>query len=539
MKRTQARARTIKLRSFGEGNLNGMSQKEREFQSFEGDGASTLKIGKLSLMLAYIDKQAPSLTYLGFALWMAWNTIAFSGTAWFYDPERSIIVEELISQHLIACICTSLVLAITAKKSMYLTAQNWFTLLGGIIAAAGTAMFIFARGETDIGQALFIGGTICSGVGTTFLFMRAVPLLGALPPRQVLVKLAGCVMLSYAVFFMVSSCPWPLGSILFVLIPIVSALLYCVRSTDMFGEEQVLHTDKPFAPMFALLVVSIVFCGASFDLVRSFLLINLEPAASNLSQVYAGVVNVFVFAAILVITLLTKPNAVAGAKRLYTTVLGILAIFLAVFVFFMPQGIAGSACAHSLQTVFNMTVWAMFAYIVYQSKSNAVSIFGFGNAALSLGTLVACRLSMVFFYEGADYDLARVILAVLCVCMIAFMLFIFPDKNLDKVLPPIEDSRLDADANAVQVASPNRAGKWQAKIEEIAEKYRLSPREKVVFTALAQGKTQQQIADRECVSIHTIRSQARSIHIKLGVHSKREMDELIEQEMGSDLSPWD
>lgn len=502
-----------------------------------------VKVGKLSLALASIDRQAPSLTYLGLALWMAWNTIAFSGTAWFYDPERSIIVEQLISYHLMACIATSLVLALTAKKSMYLTARNWFTLLGGVLAAIGTALFILARGETVFGSYAFIIGTMCSGVGTTFLFMRGVPLLGALPPRQVLIKLCCCVLFSSAVFFMVSSCPWPLGSVLFVLIPILSALLYCVRSIDVCGEEQVLHTDRPFTPMFALLIVSIVFCGVSFDLVRSFLLIDLAPAASNLSQVYACVLNVVVFAVILFVTLLSKPDAVDGAKRLYTTVLSILAVFLAFFVFFMPQGMFGSACAQSLQTVFNMTVWAMFSYIVYQSKSNVLRIFGFGNSALSLGTLAACGASIVFFYDAADASLIRVILAVLCICMIVFTLLVFPDKNLNKVLLPIDDERLAADVadGAASVGGEvlvSRETPWQAKIDEIADKYKLTPRERVVFTALAQGKRQQQIADRECVSIYTIRSQARSIHIKLGVHSKREMDELIEQEIGEDLSPW-
>ena len=111
------------------------SKPSKGFSPIGESESQTIKIGKASLALAYIDKQMPSLTYLGLALWMAWNTIAFSGTAWFYDPARSVIVEELISQHLIACIATSLVLAFTAKKSMYLTARNWYTGLGGVVAA--------------------------------------------------------------------------------------------------------------------------------------------------------------------------------------------------------------------------------------------------------------------------------------------------------------------------------------------------------------------------------------------------------------------
>lgn len=119
-----------------------MPRGEGNFQSFEAPGSAAIKIGRLSLALAYIDKQVPSLTYLGLALWIAWNTVAFSGTAWFYDPARSVIVEELITEHLVACIATSLIVALTAKRSMYLTARNWSTLLGGCMAALGTLFIV-------------------------------------------------------------------------------------------------------------------------------------------------------------------------------------------------------------------------------------------------------------------------------------------------------------------------------------------------------------------------------------------------------------
>lgn len=532
-----------------------MAQEEalpRAAERLEGDEA--VRVGRVSYALAYIDNQAPLLTYLGFALWIAWNSLAFSGTAWFYDPTNSLLIEELVSQHLVACIVASLVLALTAKWSMHLTAKNWFTLLGAAVACVGTALIIVARGDTPLNHCIFTAGCACTGLGTTVLFVRGVPLLGALPPRKAMLTLIYCTLAAYAVFFMVNSCPRPINGVLFAALPAVSALFYCLRSIDVNGEEQVLHRNRPLALSFPVLMACICFCGFGFDLVRSYLLVDLSPQDSNIAQVYAGIMIVGVFVVMGAIGLLTKPGALNGAKMLYSTTLSVLVVLLAVFVLVMPQNMLVASCAKAIQTVFNTTVWAMFAYIVFQSKSNVLHVFCFGNSALCVGTLLASRLGMLYFDAGISDSTIRLILSVLCIAVLLIVLFVFPEKRLDKLMLPIESERLTSSENAGTADKPGanesaddesekdsgdgsqdgrgeRRDAWRQRIELIAQKYKLSPRETVVFTWLAKGRTQQQIADIECVSIHTVRSQARSIHIKMEVHSKTELDKLIEEEM--------
>ncbi|MCB8914109.1 LuxR C-terminal-related transcriptional regulator [Rhodococcus rhodochrous] len=51
---------------------------------------------------------------------------------------------------------------------------------------------------------------------------------------------------------------------------------------------------------------------------------------------------------------------------------------------------------------------------------------------------------------------------------------------------------------------------------------RLSPREQIVLSGLAQGLSAQRIADDQYVSVHTVRSQMRTVYRKLGAHSKAE-----------------
>jgi len=49
---------------------------------------------------------------------------------------------------------------------------------------------------------------------------------------------------------------------------------------------------------------------------------------------------------------------------------------------------------------------------------------------------------------------------------------------------------------------------------------RLSPREQNVLLSLMKGSTAREIADKDCVSLATVRSQIRSIISKLGVSSQ-------------------
>ena len=48
--------------------------------------------------------------------------------------------------------------------------------------------------------------------------------------------------------------------------------------------------------------------------------------------------------------------------------------------------------------------------------------------------------------------------------------------------------------------------------------------------AFSRGRSAQEIADREVLSIYTVRAHTRSIYAKLDVHSKKELVDLIRGE---------
>lgn len=78
-------------------------------------------------------------------------------------------------------------------------------------------------------------------------------------------------------------------------------------------------------------------------------------------------------------------------------------------------------------------------------------------------------------------------------------------------------------APATASASP-----LEDKCARLAKEHDLTEREAAVLVPLAKGHTVKSIAEQFTVSFHTVRSQVRSIYLKLGVHSREELLDMLE-----------
>lgn len=69
---------------------------------------------------------------------------------------------------------------------------------------------------------------------------------------------------------------------------------------------------------------------------------------------------------------------------------------------------------------------------------------------------------------------------------------------------------------------------WRRTCAEIAELYRLSPRETEIFFLIAKGRNAEFVQQKLVISTHTAKTHIANIYHKLGVHSSQEMLSLIE-----------
>lgn len=490
-------------------------------------GGAGAKPRSMRQALASIDRQAPNLTYLGLGCWIAWNTIAFSGAFWLHDTDTSIRAENLMLVHLAACVVTLLALALASKRTSKVVAKNRFTFAGALIACAGSALIVVTREALLPSQALFMAGCVLSGVGTTMLFIRSAALFGALPPHRALYQLAVSVLFASMVYFVLAACPGDAAAAGFVLLPLASAVLFSLRSRNVRGETQVLAAETKISRRFVVLPLSIGLCSTAIELVRAYLLIGMPPSYGVSSTTTAQLIDIPILVAILAIILLAKDSRDNFAK-LYSVTTGGLVVLIVVMAIFTPESTVVASAAWVICSCFNMVVWAMLFYLVFQWKGNAVRVVGLGNAALSAGTIVASLAAMAYQQAHISEAAMLAIIAVVGIAVLIDVLFVFSEKQIGALLLPVDEGALGGEEGAAQ--ERRRPGKWVQSCEAIAQRHQLSARETEVLVALARGRTAQEIADRDVLSIYTVRAHIRSIYAKLDVHSKKELVDFIERE---------
>ncbi|MCD8316467.1 MAG: helix-turn-helix transcriptional regulator, partial [Eggerthellaceae bacterium] len=122
----------------------------------------------------------------------------------------------------------------------------------------------------------------------------------------------------------------------------------------------------------------------------------------------------------------------------------------------------------------------------------------------------------------------RLALVLIALVVLIDLIITFSGRRLDRILLPIDPARLE-ETKAKKDGTKQRVG--MTTIEDIAKANDLTDRETQVLKEVSRGRTAQQIADQEVLSVYTIRAHIRSIYAKLDVHSKNELIKYIEDRL--------
>lgn len=165
-------------------------------------------------------------------------------------------------------------------------------------------------------------------------------------------------------------------------------------------------------------------------------------------------------------------------------------------------------------------------------KTNFVSFIGFNRAVLYLsmgiGLLLGFGLETVL-----PTTLPNHIIAITGGVIVLLTASTFP--YFDRFLPG--SKRLSADGAAANDSAASRSGhdeeapltERERRLVAIADACQLSKREREVFSFLARGMNANEIQQELWISIHTVKTHMSNVYHKLGVHSARELVELVEE----------
>ena len=122
--------------------------------------------------------------------------------------------------------------------------------------------------------------------------------------------------------------------------------------------------------------------------------------------------------------------------------------------------------------------------------------------------------------------------AVLLVCAMAYFVYILISPLADyyrmfRETDGAEDPRERASRDSAQPLD------YDGVCAALADKRNLSAREREILPYIARGHRPAYVADLLCISEHTVRTHLRNMYRKLGINSREELIQLVEETAGA------
>ncbi len=544
----------------------------------------TYALGKVSVALI-----------VGFALYWAWTySFLFNGHTLFFPHALD------VSAMLFPTTIASLALALLSYGCFFAQMRQLFSTrqkrnrnrrFAALCVFTGMVLVV---GANFIPSAQFVLGFcagILSGVGSAILVMS----YGVSFSVCDLPTIAFCTAVSlpagaiaFAAIMLIDSVAHPLGSALCMTLPFLQLLCLRTCSANLVDKLEFRAITIPVRTVpFALHIClpSLVF-GVILGLVCSYT-VHMPEDFENLKNVAfaIAIAGLFSFATI-VFAMLTQRKANNFAFR---TLVPIAAILLAILI--VPAINERPFATFSLfgtYLVLEASMWIMYSDISQRFRISAFTVFGFGRAALSLGTLIGylCSLpsgplsdaqpgtapflavALVTLTFGVallpnNRELRRALkLGRSCPALLSENDYVFdsldatsmPSGERANGLAALANFRAEAPAGntcagdaspKTQGAKPSEesdrtveqrtdedlrknAGWFKRKCQVIADRYLLSRREAEVLFLLAKGRSSATIQENLFISEGTANTHMRHIYRKLDVHSQRELMDLVE-----------
>gem|GEM_PF-1098768 len=474
--------------------------------------------------LKRVDDQVPGLTYLGFGFWLSWIVAFMSGSIWIDDLEvNAWLVSDLFMFSLSGLALVLLIFAVFSERLKPYLFKNGVMVTSAAIASACTASVVLSANGILPCPLFFDTPALIAGITMGMLFLRSAPLYSALAPKRAMFNYAASGLFACAFFFFLMGVPRMVSRTCFVALPLASVLLFLIRFYPRNGEDEALVHPAKIPNDFWRFIIAVFIYAIAARFTQATFLTSLPVSETALCSTYM-MIALAVFSVALIVLMLTVPKTLDFGRLYYLIILLLIAsLVFAPFLQLNSVSVSalGSFAAHSFAILF----WCMLAYIVFQMKCDPIKVFGYGCALYYFGSIIGnlIGIGMVDFrYGETAYYAACAIVAFACIIGATV---VFPEGRIKAMLEPIDEELLEPSIREKKI----RAGHWINAAREIADEFALTNRETEVLLLLARGKTAEQISERLTVSFYTTRAHIRNIYAKLGVHSRPELNDLIER----------
>lgn len=471
-----------------------------------------------------VNEQAPFLGYLGAAFWSAW-ILATSGVQDWVSSSfgaESALSATYVETRTVA-IAALVLFAFLGHKTTKLLESKRIMLLASLAAVAGNVLLASSWLPSTVSTTLLHTGSLLSGCGMAFLLIKTGLLYSTLSPWRAMLLFMVSQMIAACLYLVITVAPTEASTVAFCSLPLAAAVTFALVPKSFRGKRRV-SESRGAIDGFARLVLMIFAFRLCSNYVKTLL-----AASQTSDSIELGVVGNILLKMLVAFAFIcyafNASKKVDYGRVCYFLFVG-STMTLAVIPLFKDQAPLFYALSGTLSGLTGSIAFCIFAYICFQSKASPTRAFGFGYAAVLLGSLLGQVLGGQAGMLISHESLSSAPFLAAAYALILLALLAFSPRQLDKLAAP---EKYEDALDLTKKREAADAETFTARYDIVARKYRLTDREREVLELLASGHGRAYAANRLHVSINTVRSHSRSIYTKLDVHSHAELMTVLDR----------
>ena len=476
-------------------------------------------------LLEDLDEQWPSMKFLGFGAYYAWIFLSYNSDVLFGWSGASVGGNAMSVMYLASTTALGLVLIVAGAfqkvTARIVESRLSVTVLAGMATLA--TLVVAWSAPAQAGEALYVAGCSLTGVGTAFVALRLGSVYSTVGARQAFMYTAGSFIFAGMLYFVCIGLPQPVGLLMAASLPLLAVVftMAAVRAPSEPAEDVVPVRELPRG-YFIRLVVAVSVFSVIAGVIKGFMALQ-QPLSAATDQ---GVIIVFATAcaAVLLFVLVGLLVREFDISQLYYPIIILTCLGNLVVPLFGGLGVIQGELVSIAYNLFILMVWCLLANVANRTDLSYVRVFGWGRGASAAGTTVG-------WFAGAS-------LAPVLVENPSNMVALAMGMALRKTRNAQTDQGTgdffpsgrgpEGAGGASDGDGAPREGAWTKSCNALAEQAGLSLRERDVLFLLGKGYTIEYIAGELGISFNTAKSHIRNIYAKAGVHSKQELQSLIE-----------
>lgn len=501
-----------------------------------------------SRLLEDLDEQWPSMKFLGFGAYYAWIFLCYNSDVLYGWAGPSVDNGAMLTMYLASTTALGLVLIAAGvfhrAAARIVRSRAMVTAMAGLATLATLAAAWSSPAGAD--SALFAAVCALTGVGTAFVALRLGSVYSTVGARQAFMYTAGSFIFAGMLFFVCIGLPHPVGLLMTAGLPLL-AVVFTMAVARPAAEQA--HDAVPIRELprgyFIRLVVAVTVFSVIAGVIKGFMALQ-QPLSAMTDQ---GVIIVFATGcvALLEFVLIGLLVREVDVSQLYYPIIILTCLGNLVVPLFGGLGVIQGELVSIAYNLFILMVWCLLTNVANRTDLSYVRVFGWGRGASAAGTTVGwfAGSSLAPMLVENPSNMVALAMGMVFVLLVVSMV-ILNERTIGMALKKTRNAQTNQAAGdffpggreleggsggAVPGAVEDfpREGAWTKSCNALAEQANLSLRERDVLFLLGKGYTIERIAGDLGVSFNTAKSHIRNVYAKAGVHSKQELQSLIEE----------